>query len=330
MTSTPRRVARPRWVILIGSAAAAVAIAICSGVAAGASPEPSADPGAMTNIEAWLDVAIPADAPPGESYAIGVTLWDTAQGRLAEFNGGYVRLHPAKGSAKPSLATTSSDWPGHLIADVEIPAGGAGALEIGLSDQVCTIRGSVQTCANTEFPFRLAGTGPPPDAPRTALIAATTTVPSGPLLAGEPIDLTVTIELQAGWDIASLGLPDQLVAYANKRSGPDLATATINDSGERTPTAITYRGQITIDESGEVTLFVALPGNGTEDQVLPGATTRLDIGGDVAGPSTAPSTAPPVPTRTPPVTESVPWPLIGLGVLIVAAGLLVRRVFADL
>ena len=331
MTPTPRRAALPRAAILVVCLAAAAVIAIGSGMAAGAalgaSAEPSADPG-ETNIEAWLDVAIPADVAVDAPYGFGVTLWDTTQDRFAEFNEAFVRLHPAKGKAKPTVGQARSDWPGHLMAEVNVPEGGAGELEMGLSGQACTVRGSVQTCADQEFPFRMAGSGPPPDAPLSALVVATTAEPHGPLLAGMAIDVSVSVEPRGTWDIEALHLPDQLIAFANKRSGPDLATTVLTDTGQHGASPAVYAGQITIEEPGDVTLFVALPGNGTADQILQGATTRLSIGGD-AGPA-SPTPAAPGPTAAPADTGGPPWPLIGLGALMVVAGLLVRRVFADL
>jgi hypothetical protein len=307
----------------------AVTIAIC-GPALGASAEPSADPGAgpdETNIEAWLDIPIPADLPIGERYGFGVTMWDTQQQRFAEFNQAFIRLHPAKGSATPTVGEANSDWPGHLIGDVEVPQGGAGRLEIGLSEKVCTIRGSVQTCDQQEFPFRLAGTGPPPDAPRTALVVATTVLPPGSLLAGEPIDLLVTVEAQAMWDIATLALPDQLFAFVNERGGPDLAATTLRPSREGgSSSAIAYTGQITVADPGEVTLQVAIPGNGTADQVLSGATTRLRIGGTAVDGSPRPAAVGPAS----PAGEGVPWLPVGVAALVIAGGLVIRKVFADL
>ena len=144
------------------------------------------------------------------------------------FNQGYVRLDPAKGSAKSTVGEANSDWSGHLIAEVVIPKGGPGALEVGLSEEACTARGSVQSCDTSEFPFRMAGSGPPPDAPLASLVVARTQPPTGRLLAGEPFDVTVTLEPQAGWDVAALKLPKQLVAFANQRGGQDLASTTLD------------------------------------------------------------------------------------------------------
>ena len=52
---------------------------VAAGAALGASAAPSAEPGPDqldANVEAWLDVPIPADATVGEPYAFGVTMWN--------------------------------------------------------------------------------------------------------------------------------------------------------------------------------------------------------------------------------------------------------------
>jgi LPXTG-motif cell wall-anchored protein len=308
---------------------------VAAGAALGASAAPSADPGPdplYGNIEAWLDVPIPADATVGEPFAFGVTMWDTTTRAFPQFNGGYVRLHPAKGTAKPTVGEANSDWPGHLIAEVVIPKGGPGELEVGLSESACTTRGSVQTCDVSEYPFRMAGTGPPPDAPLTSLLVARTQPPVGSILAGQPFDIRVTLEPQGQWDMDALHLPDQLIAFANARGGPDLANAGLNDTGERgTSPSVTYLGQMTIDEPGEVTVQVAIPGNGTEDQVLPGATIRLQVGGSGTEPRASARPAPGSPAAPATGEDGPPWLVIGAVVAGLAGlGLAIRKGFADL
>ena len=296
---------------------------IAPGAGSAASPSPLAEPGAVvetdeSTIEAWLDQPIPVDAPIGEAYAFGVTLWDTVRQRFPEFNEGFVRLHSATGSAKPTLGSASSDWPGHFAASVVVPRGGPGLLEVGVADQ------------NQEFPFTVKGSGPPPEAPLAELVVATTARPPGPLVAGEPIDLTVTVNAQAAWNMDELGLPDELVAFVNRRGGPDLASTRLHDTGQRGGTlAVVYAGQITVPEPGEVNLQVAIPGNGTEDQVLRGATTRLRIGGAVAGPSSGPTTAPGAAAAVP-AAGDLPWALVGIVAAVVLAGVVIGKVFADL
>jgi hypothetical protein len=336
MTSTrPARLhARPRG--RPGIAGRAVVVAVClaialSGAAAGASPGPSANPNVdlgETNVEAWLDVPVPSDVTVGEPYAFGVTMWDATQQTFARFNEGYVRLRPAKGSAKPTIGSALSDWPGHLIGDVVVPRGGPGPIEIGIADHACAGAGS---CSGHVFPFKMAGTGPPPNAPRSALIVATIQAPAGSLFAGEPIDLSVSVEPQAGWDLDALGLPNELVAFVSTRSGPDLASATLHDTGERGASpSVTYSGQITIPVPGNMSLQVAIPGNGSEDQVLRGASIRLDVGGTAIKASSPPAAQGAAPSGVSGDPWSR-WPLYAGGLaLVLVAAFVIRRVFADL
>ena len=312
--------------VTIGSSAFAASPA----PSAGGTPVPSADPATESNLEAWLDVPFSGNTTVGKPVHLGLTLWDNARQTLAELNELTIHLSPAKGSAKPTSAKATIDWPGHLVVDIVVPKGGPGELSIGLPAEVCATDGS---CTEQELLVPFRGVGPPPDAPRSALVVARVERIAGPLLAGQPFDVRVTLEPQARWDEDALDLPDQLVAFVNASGGPDLASTLLNQAGGGGGSSgIEYLGQLTVDEPGDVTLQIAIPGNGSEDQVFGRAATRLQIGG-TATPSDAPSARPGSngPTPSAPADGDPPWVLIGAVVLGLAAlGYAIRRGFADL
>ncbi|MEO5939712.1 MAG: hypothetical protein ABIZ72_02260 [Candidatus Limnocylindrales bacterium] len=308
----------------LASAVVLTLLALSPGFAASAGPSagPSLAPG-ETGVEAWLDADIPTDVAVGQPVHIGLTLWDSARQRLADFNELTVHLLPSKGTAVPSAAKAVIDWPGHLVADIVVPPGGAGTLAYGLEARVCTTAGS---CTDQEQLVPFAGVGPPPDAPRSMLVTAAIEPLASQLVAGQPIDIAVVLEPRAGWDSAALRLPDRVVAIANESRGRWSSAADIPATGERTSTtAIGYRGQLTIEDPGDLTLQIAIPGNGTEDQVIPGATVRATV----ARPAGSVGPSGPVASDAP-AENGIPWLAIGAAVLAVAGALVVRRVFADL
>ena len=280
-------------------------------VVVAASPDPSAsaeaDPGAYPNLEVWFDRAPTPDAPAGTTITVGLTIWDSHEAQFAVMSGIYVKLHPASGKARPTEAETRSDWPGHLLADVIVPKGGPGAVEVVVRDQ-------------TDLPIHAGGVGPPPAAPLSSLVGAQVQPPSEPANAGRPIELVVDIRTQVDWD-PGVGLPDRLVVIASLGSGPDLANTEIHRApGSRT----SFAGSITVPQAGDVQLAFAFPG-GTSgaDDIIKGATTRVRVGT---------ATSPAGPPRGPPATDDgVPWLLVGgAAALVATAGFVIRRVLADL
>jgi hypothetical protein len=321
------RRSRSLGAVVARAAGAAFAVAVAVGGASlAASPVPSA-PASDTTIEAWLDEPFTADARVGAKVENGVTMWDRAHGQLLELSDAYVRLHPAKGSAKPTEARARADWPGHLAFEIAIPKGGPGLLETGFEGQTCTASGA---CTETRFPFAFGGYGPPPDAPRSVLVTATVLSPQSPVMADEALDVVVDVVPKGAWDPARLELPDRLVAFVGAigGSGPDLASAELRATSDPRPEpGTTYAGQIRIPQAGTMRLLVAIPGNGTEDDVLP-TLTRLTVTG-AGGGSSPPPTAAGGPAAPP--EPGPPWALIVGGLAgVVAAGLVIRTAFADL
>lgn len=189
--------------------------------------------------------------------------------------------------------------------------------------------------------MEIGGVGPPPDVPREKLIKGSISGIVDPVV-DVPFDLSVDIEQLADWDPASLGLPDHLVAFAHHPRGPDLATADLRRQG---PAGQPYAGTLTIPEAGDMVVVAALPGNATEDVVIPTTTTRLTVataggvlpaaGGQPTGGVRA-SGAPRAGTNPPGVGAGgsddlslLLWIGVAVLVLLVTA-VMVRRVFADL
>lgn len=271
-------------------------------------------------IAAWLDEPLPADAPPGSTIDVGVTIVDTdadGRARLSRALPTYLILSPATGDAKPSRVSTRSDWPGHINAVVPVPAGGPGPVEVGFEGQECRDDG---TCRNVDVPFAVGGVGPPPDVPRAELVTASIHPTAETAIAGRKLALDVEVTPRAAWDLARLGLPDRVIAIVNEPRGPDVATAELIRNGA--PGSL-YEGSITIPTAGAYALAIAFPGtDGQEDQVLAGATGRLIVEAEAAVP-------PGVVTGS--SDEAPPWPWVaGLAALVIIAGYVIKRAFADL
>jgi hypothetical protein len=263
-----------------------------------------------------LDQPTP-DAPAGATLEIAITVWDTHQGTLATAPGDYIRLRPATGSGKPTEASATSDWTGHMVARLVVPKGGPGAVEAGYRARSCTDAGA---CSMIDLPFRYGGVGPPPEAAAADLVLAAVHPFDGPLVAGVPFDVAVDLVPRGAWRPDAIAMPDQLVAIVNQPGGRDSAAADLTRGSTRDAP---YAGSLTIPDAGDFTMDIAIPANGGEDRVLENSRTRLHV---TDGEPSAAAAAP-----VAPATDGLPLPLVGGSVaLILAAALVIRRVFADL
>ena len=309
----------PGVVAALWVTASAIAADPSASTSAAASAGPS-DGSFDFGPQAWLDTPLPADAAAGQVIEIGLTVWGPAEGMLVPVDGMYVRILPATGQGKPTEAVARSDWTGHLRAQATVPAGGAGAVAVGFHGEQCD---ASNTCTPVDLPLRVMGTGPPPEAPRAELVEAVVGLPSAPVVAGVAFDLEVDLEPRADWEPAALGLPDRVVVTVRepRGNGPDLASAELRSTG---PADLRYLGTVTIPQAGDVVLAVALPADNGQDETIPSSVTRLQV--EKPG---APGTEAPPAVAADPAGPPVPL-LAGLGALVIVAGLLIRKVFADL
>jgi hypothetical protein len=321
-----------RRLLMLATAALAVVpySTISMASAASPSPGPASAPNALGTVQAWLDapLQVPADMPPDGTAEVGITFWDTRRHELIGVSGVTVRLFPAKGKAAPTVAEIHTNWPGHILADLAMPKGGLGRLELGTQARVCATDGS---CKDLIQPIEFAGVGPPADASLAQLVSAQFHPFVGDTVAGRTFPVAVDIVAMGNWNIDTLPLPERLIVTAAHHGGPELAQAELVPGVQ---TGAPFAGHLTIAETGSVDLTVAVPGTaGAPDQPIPEATLALTVieGGRPASASPAAAEAPnPGPAAA---TEGgiplVAW-LVGIGILVIGGGLVMRRVLADL
>ena len=294
---------------------------------AAASPAPA--PGTPPGLQVFLDSDfITPDAPPGGFVQEGFTFWDTRVGDFPNVNAVWARLHPAKGKAKPSEAKIEYDFPGHVLATMEVPQGGPGKVEMGLH------------LDGKDVPLTISGVGPPPAAPVQNLLAAVIEPLVGDTVVGRAFPLTVEVQPRGLYDITALPMPDHVVAVARHPGGPGLATGELRPGPQPgTP----YTGKLTIPETGPVEIFIQVPAPGGGDYEVPGSVIqRTVIEGGRQSPSPAAqapesaATAPASDAPASPVAASsdggiptIAW-VLGIGVLVVIGAFVARRVLADL
>ena len=224
------------------------------------SPSPSGLPGEpppeRPQIQVWLDHPLPADAAPGSPLDVGATIWDALGGSIP-FMGStiFLRALPAVGDAEPTRANAVRDWRGHYRGTVEVPAGGLGGVELGVTGTIC----ENDVCRPDDWVFDMGGVGPPPDAPITSLAEARIDAGDATLPAGRPTDVSVVLEPNADWDAAQFPLPGTIVVRAREARGPNVATASLSlaDAAARI-----YAGTLTIPEAGDFVLEAATDEDG--------------------------------------------------------------------
>jgi hypothetical protein len=306
-----------------------------------ADPSPSLAPiRPPGNIQAWLDSEfITPDAPPGGVLEAGFSFWDT-RGRqffdLGGANGVYVLMHPGSGDAPASEASLQADFAGHVVADMVVPEGGPGDVEVGMIVPAC-VEGS--GCSDQRAPFEIAGVGAPPEAAPEDLIGAEILPLVGDTVVGREFPVSVNVMPRGLWDASTLPLPDHLLVVARHPGGAELATGELRPGA--TP-GTPYTGRLTIPETGDVEIAVAIPldlggsreveGSAVERTVIeggrresaaPGAAASepaapLPTGGGAGGPAASTGEVP-----------SFVW-VLGIGALAVGGVLVLSRVLRDL
>jgi hypothetical protein len=250
--------------LIVGLAGAAVAGVAAMSPLLAASPSPSAmadasaasseppsePPPEAFELEAWLDGPVPADAAPGSTIHVGAFVWIRGAEEPVRGATFQVRLHPASGSAEPAFDYGHEDFAGHLVADLVVPEGGAGELEIGLPGTVC----ENDVCGPQLTPVPIRGVGPPPDVSLTALAQAVVDPPVAALVAGEPAAFDITVASRIAWPAPGLVLPESLWLQAREPQGPVVAEA---EAELADAAAGRYRARVTFDEAGQYVVQVA-------------------------------------------------------------------------
>jgi hypothetical protein len=226
---------------------AAAVVAGATGVqAASPSPSmgPSEEPREQFDLEAWLDAPVPAAAAPGSTIHVGAFVW--VRGPEEPVRGASFRifLHPASGSGEPGFDYAYQDFAGHLVADIGVPEGGAGELEILLPGTVC----ENDVCGPRDTPIPILGVGPPPGVPLTALATAVIGPPVEAIVAGAPTTIDITVQPRIRWPAPGLQLPASIWLQVRQPQGPildDVAASLVGaDTGR-------YEAAVTFDRAGE-------------------------------------------------------------------------------
>ena len=283
---------------------------------------------ASTAFQVWLDADfVTPDAAPGDILRAGFTTWDPRRREFFAVGGIEARMRPATGEAEPSVATIESDFPGHIIVEFVVPPGGPGAVELGTSAQVCSQDG---TCSDTLIPIAIAGIGPPPDADARQLVTATIQPIVGDVVVGRPTPVAVNVQPRGLWVWSALPVPDHLVVAAARRGEPPVATAEIRPTGAGNP----YTGRLTVPDAGPLTLTVAVPGADGVDRVIDGSALAVTVIG--GGPPESPSASDagrspnaPAGTDQRSAVPPIAW-IVGIGLVLVVAVVVLRRALADL
>jgi hypothetical protein len=123
-------------------------------------------------------------------------------------------------------------------------------------------------------------------------------------------------------------MPDHLVVTAGRQGQPSVAEADVTPAG---PPGTPYTGHLTLPDTGDIELRVKVPGDAGGDGTIPDATTTVTVvqgGRSTASPAASAVASPdsgPANGAIPPVV----W-IVGVGLIVVVAGLVLRRVLADL
>jgi hypothetical protein len=285
------RTRRAPWAVFLAAAMLVVA-AVAPGALAAASPSPGASSPASEQppdrppFEVWLDRPLPADASPGDEVDVGATIWDRLGGEIPRMGATIVlRIVSADGAVPPSQTFARTDWPGHYRGTVEVPPGGIGRLELGVTGAIC----ENDVCRPDDWVFDMGGVGPPPDAPIAALAEARITLDED-LVAGKPAGVAVVLTPQADWE--SFPAPAAIVVRAREPRGPNLATASLPLTD---PAGFRYQGELTIPRGGDMVLEAASDEEGGDatrfgTSMIPVVVTA-ESGGDAADADAPPGAA---------------------------------------
>ncbi len=249
--------------------------------ARGADPSPSPF---VLEVQAWLDAALPTDAAPGSELTVGAFLWDQVEGTGATPSPTFMRLYPAAGDAPPSEGPARQDGPGHVVATLIVPEGGAGQLQIGIRGSYCGPDG----CAPSEVLYEMAGPGPPTDAPlpRIADVEIEPLLPT--LVAGEATPVNLVLRPKIDWP--GFGPPDELaLTLREPRAEPfaEVPAMLVDRVGGR------YEASVTLPEPGAYVLEATTVGAASQADIFSASGVSVTAiaapGATPAGPGSGPA-----------------------------------------
>jgi hypothetical protein len=295
---------------LVSSGQARAAPSPSPTVAPGPSGPTLPPPGNDFGLMAWLDATLPLDVAPGTRVRVGAFVWSEVAAAVLP----SVTLRATIKSASGGTAATAyaaEDWPGHVVAELTVPDGGVGGVEIALPGTICDAAG---TCVPQDTPIPIVGVGPPTGVPLATIGSAFIDPPAGAPVAGEPVTFEVGVEPRVAWPAPGLILPDTIWLQVRVLQGPivDDVAATLVDAG-----AGRYEARVTFNRAGQFVVQVATA-EGAEGADLFSTALRQVVVEAAPGPSSGPGSG---------ATdgESMPgWAFAGLvGLLIVGVGLMV-------
>ena len=311
MSYCRRRAGRLQLAILgiwaLGAIAAPAAFAASPSPVA--SPEPS--PEYRFPIQFWIDRPLPATAAVGTNIAVSYTLWNTETDTLEINNGPSARLHVPGVQPPPFTARPRQDFPGHWTITLPVAEGGPGNLEVGFSGQGCTDAG---VCTDEVFLFPPGGVGPPPGLLPASAWDAAITPPGESMVAGQPIELGITLSPKGNWPPDAIPLPESIFVIIRQPRGPDLGTVPTT-ADPANPGS--YVGTLTLPSAGTFNLVASADEAGSAGKLFIESVIRV-----VAEPGAEPP--PSADGGGPPVALIGGGVAVGIGLLLV-----LRRILAD-
>jgi hypothetical protein len=269
--------------ILVGLLPAAVGFAASpSPSSAAPTATPSEPPFELEHefaIEAWLDADLPAEAQPGTMLHVGAFVW--IRGAEEPMRGATFRvfLHPASGSAEPSFDYAFQDFAGHLLADIAVPEGGVGTLDILQPGTIC----ENDVCTPNNEPIPIQGVGPPPGVRLSALAQAFVSPPIAEIRVGQEATFEITVQPRIDWPAPGLVFPATLWLQARVPQGAIVADVegTLVDAATGR-----YEAAVTFDQPGEYVIQVGTVAEADGDDLFGTSLRRITV---AAASSTAPA-----------------------------------------
>jgi hypothetical protein len=112
---------------------------------------------AKSDVTARLETALPRAAEPGESVRLAWSLgFPDDEGRRQPFEAGgvFIRLVSASGGeSRVAFASPAAHPDGRYTAEIKVPEGGVGRVEVGLAGTRCTPDG----CERSDLMFPVEG-----------------------------------------------------------------------------------------------------------------------------------------------------------------------------